>query len=364
MNESKLIRFLLVALGVFLAAKFFYAVRVVLAPFVLAAVFAFVMNPVVRFMELRGVRRSSAVMLLYAALTVGFVALAYWAAVVLWADLPKLRYQLPAYLQQFNAAAVQLGGLLSEKCPWLVDKKAVEHGASQLVLYAQNALQAAPHYVATIATIAIYFILVPFVSYYLLKEGKTFFQGLLNACPGRWMEKYLSLFYEIDAVLGNYLRGIFFEAILVGVLATVALFLLGIPYAALVGAVVCVGNIVPYLGPILGSAVGAAVAFFQFNNVVAPIKVLLAFAAIKFVDDWFFQPFIMRRSVDLHPVIVILSLLCGGELAGFWGLLLGVPVVCIVHEVAKVFSAWSLAESRTRKMPREVWEAAGRPWIV
>lgn len=175
---------------------------------------------------------------------------------------------------------------------------------------------------------------------------------------------YLSLFYEIDGVLGNYIRGILLEALAVGTLSAAGLMWLGVENAALISAAAGIGNIIPYLGPSVGGVLGFSVAFFQFQNVVVPLKVLGVFAAVQFIDNWFLEPFIMKRSVDLHPVIVLLALMCGGQIAGFWGVLLAVPVAGVIHELMKILAVWYSSEYRRRSIHRDLWEASAKPWIV
>ncbi|MGQ0643934.1 MAG: AI-2E family transporter, partial [Elusimicrobiota bacterium] len=93
-------------------------------------------------------------------------------------------------------------------------------------------------------------------------------------------------------------------------------------------------------------------------------KVAALFAVVQFVDNWFLEPLVLRRGVDLHPVAVIFALLCGGAVGGAWGLLLAVPILCVLKETSKIFSTWYLAEEGVREPSRDVWEAAKRPWIV
>jgi predicted PurR-regulated permease PerM len=239
-------------------------------------------------------------------------------------------------------------------------KEAIQSAANR----AHGILAEAPDYLSGAATVALYFVLIPFVGFYLLAGGPGFFQSILNACPGRWVEKFLSLLYEIDEVLGNYLRAIFLEALVVGLLSTVGLLWLGLDQAVLVGAMAGLGNLVPYLGPVIGGLAGMAAAFFQFQNVLAPLQVAALFASIKFFDDWFLQPYIMKRSVELHPIAVVFAVMCGGHVGGLWGLLFAVPVACILKEVGKIISVWYMSEMRMKSLPKDTAEAAAKPWIV
>jgi predicted PurR-regulated permease PerM len=362
-TETRILRALLIFSVLALAAWFLAAVRQTLAPFFLAGLLAFILSPLVRFLELRGIRRHSAVALLFLLLAAASLGLLYWAVVALWHDLPRLRQQLPAYADQLRGAASAFQAALAEQWPWVGEKRVVET-LLQSSLEGLGAGSSGGSLVSTLAEWAFYAALIPFVTYFLLRGGREFFQRLLDACPGRWVEKFLSLIFEVDETLGNYLRAVLLEALAVGALSTAGLLALGVDKAALIGALSGLGNIVPYLGPVAGGVVGAASAFFQFQSVAMPLKVLALFAGIQFVDNWILQPVIMKRSVDLHPVTGLFALLAGGQVAGFWGLVLAVPLVCVLQQLFKIFSVWYLSHTRAPRLPREIWAAAGRPWIV
>jgi putative permease len=346
------------------AARFLFEVRAVVLPFALAGVFAYVLNPAVSFLERRGVRRSSAALILYAGLLSAAIFLLYGAAVVAWRDLPRLRMELPGYLDRVRAAAHQAEAVLAEAWPWLRERKVFEHALAAAGSFLQGKLTAAPAYLGTVFSLGLYVVLVPFAGFFFLRDGPRFFQSLLDACPGRWVERFVGLFCEVDAVLGAYLRAVLAEAVAVGFLSWAGLRWLGVDHAALIGFLAGAGNLAPYLGPTVGGVLGAGAAFFQFGNFAMPLKVAVLFAAVQLVDNWILEPIILRRGVNLHPAAVVFALLCGGAVGGAWWLLFAVPALCVLKESSKIFSTWYLAEAGMRELSRDVREAAARPWIV
>ncbi|MGQ0645198.1 MAG: AI-2E family transporter, partial [Elusimicrobiota bacterium] len=252
------------------AARFLFEVRAVVLPFVLAAVFAYLLNPAVSFLERRGVRRSSGALLLYAVLLSVAVFLLYGAAVVAWRDLPRLRLELPGYLDRVKAAADQAEAVLAEAWPWLREKRIFDRALAAAGTFLQEKLVEAPAYLGTVFSLGLYAVLVPFAGFFFLKDGPRFFQRLLDACPGRWVERFVGLFCEVDSVLGAYLRAVLAEAVVVGVLSWAGLRWLGVDHALLIGFLAGAGNLAPYLGPTVGGVLGAAAAFFQFGNFTMP----------------------------------------------------------------------------------------------
>jgi predicted PurR-regulated permease PerM len=90
-----------------------------------------------------------------------------------------------------------------------------------------------------------------------------------------------------------------------------------------------ISPVVPYLGAFVAGVLSAIFAYIQYSDVYVVLKVLLFFIGIRFFDDWFLQPYIMKKNVNINPAVVVLSLMAGGEIAGFWGVVFAVPVVCI-----------------------------------
>ncbi len=364
LTEIKIFRGLFLFSLVVLTVWFLFAVRTVLVSFFLAIVLAYVLNPFVSFLERRGLRRHYAVLALYAVFLSGLVFVFYWALIVVWEDLPQLRYEWPAYMARLHGMAEKAQSVLSESWPVIREKRMFERFVRLVVQWAEAGLWDAPAYLTSFLAVGFNLILVPFVGFFFLRGGRAFFQSTLDACPGRWTEKFLSLYYKVDEVLGKYFRGVLLQSLAVGGLSMIGLVVLDIKYAALIGVVAGLGNLIPYLGPVLGGFVGVGVAFFQYNSFGMAFKVALLFLAIQFIDNWVFQPLILKRAVNLHPVIILFALLCGGQLAGVWGLLIAVPAACLVKEAIMVFSKWYLSEKGFYDIPKDVSDISLKPWVV
>lgn len=337
-----------------------FEARRILLPFLLAGVLAYVLHPLVSYLEMLGFRRSFAVLLIFIILTALLAALFYAVAVLVWQELPRLDVQLPQYVSAARASAIRWESQWS----WARDFHVFDRVTGFYISFLRSIVGRLPAILSSLLALGLYAVLVPLVSFSILSAGRSLVQQGMDLCPGRWMEKFLSLIYRFDAVLGGYLRAVLADGAVVGVSAFLGLFVLGVDYALLLGALACVANIIPYAGAIAVGSVAVAMAFFQTGGAALPVKVAVFFLALRFMDDWVFQPFILKRSVDLHPVAVIFALLCGGEVGGFWGLVLAVPAFCIVMEVVKIFSAWYLSETGMGVTSRELWEAASKPWIV
>ena len=132
---------------------------------------------------------------------------------------------------------------------------------------------------------------------------------------------------QVLHVLGGYIRGQFIVSLVTGSLVAVGLAILGVPYALVLGLVTGLLNVVPYVGPFIGALISAIVA--AFISPWAALGAILITLAAQQLTDLFITPRVMSEQVDLHPLLVIFSLLVGGTLFGFWGLVLAIPVAAI-----------------------------------
>lgn len=326
---------------------FVYLAGDILLPFFFAGVVAYLLNPVIAFFVQRGLRRDRLVIAMYLAVA----ALLFLAAQTV---VPMVSEFFAA--QQGRVAEYQM---TLKRLPGEAQKTLVKNlpiGGEQAAAVVRGlepkivALAAdLPELILLRLPVLFELALIPFVTYFALVQGPSLIQEFVEVCPNRHLEKALSLLGKIDEALGNYLRGMFLEAVAVGAVTWLGLLFLGVHYAWQIGLATGVANVVPYLGPICGGVLGASVAYAQFHTLGAAGDVLLLAAAVRLLDDSVFQPTIMHRAVELHPVVILFALLLGGSLFGILGLLFAVPVACILKEAGVVLYDWYVAETGQRK---------------
>jgi len=258
----------------------------------------------------------------------------------------SLRAKMPEYL----ALARQLPEMLEKEAAKLpIGGEVAVRGIQSLKARALACAQALPETAMGLMPALLGLPLIPFVMYFVLLRGPDVIEGFVKVCPSRHMEKVLSLICQIDEALGNYLRGLFLEAAVVSLLTWVGLWYLKVRYAWEIALLSGLTNMIPYLGPVAGGLAGGLVAFFQFQSVAMVLKVFFLAWVVQILDNWVVQPLILREAVEIHPVLLILSLMIGGQLLGFFGLLFAVPAVCILKEAGRVVYDWYVAESGAKK---------------
>ena len=320
----------------------------VLLPFSLAAAVAYCLNPLVAYFEMRGIRRRRAVMVVYLALICLFVMLAFLGISAAIQSASNFGVELPIYVRQVRDLGIRNVALL-DHLPML------SHGNAGIWLHQQigqgahtwllAAMQKIPSMVSLhLLPLVEMSLLVPFLVFFFMLDGPDFLDRLLDFVPARHVEMTLNIFVEINYSLGNYLRGIMLQSCFMGFLAGVGYWLMGLHYAVYIAVWVSLTSFIPYLGPISAAVAGSLVALIQWGTVGGLVKVLVLYAVIRTLDDWLLQPFILRRAVNIHPLLLVFTLMAGASLGGFWGLLFGVPIACMLKVLIQVGWQWYQTE--------------------
>jgi predicted PurR-regulated permease PerM len=321
----------------------FYRVHDALTPFVLAAAFAYVVDPAITYFEARGLRRSHLVLTGYlCAIVLGVLAYAGAKSLIM-GEAEQLGANAPTYFVQFQKFAVAREAKLTRSLP--LPPKIAEKILDSGVGAAMERLQSLPSNLLLLLPLLAHALLVPFIAFFFLLDGPAGFANMIQAMPSRYVEQAIHLTGEIDTALGNYLRGIIIVAFAIGLASFAGLFLLGVDNAFAIAVLSGITSFVPYMGVVIGILIGGGMAFYQFGTFSAFGKVLLLFVGIRLADEILLQPVIARHSVHLHPMVFLLALILGGEMFGFLGLVFAIPAACILKALIRVGWSWYASES-------------------
>jgi putative permease len=289
---------------------------------IISALLAYILDPLVTTLELRGMTRTLATVVLL--LLIGFVLVvaAYILVPVLFDQVQSL--QSGSMFEQTSLAISRLETIIRVKLGFL--------GMQEINLLEK--IQEAKGYlggrignflIQDAASLVVHAVFIPFIMFFLLKDGRKMKKDFVRLIPNRYFEFVLYLLYKMDMQLGNYLRGQFVDAVVFGVFSTIALWLLNIKYFLFIGAFAGLANLIPFVGPIAGVLPAVAVAVFDTGDVVRGGYVVVAFVVLKLLDDIIVQPLVVGKSVNLHPMLVGVAILVGGHVFGILGMLLAVP---------------------------------------
>lgn len=296
---------------------------------VVAAVLAYLLFPLVNALERQGLGRTGAA-------SGVFFGLSLLLGLGAFLTLPALARQATAW--QARWADGRLYGLLDRlEADLAATLPVLEPGALGLSEAVRGWLERVESHALGYATDALSLvgdlIVVPFVLFFLLRDGPTLQKRLVALVPNRYFEFAMGVLYKIDAHLGGYLRGQSLVALFVGLLTTIGLGVLGVEYYLVLGIFTGVANFIPYVGFVISAALALVVSIVTTEGAGQVLGIVVVFAIVQTFENVVLQPMITARNVSLHPVTVLLAILLGGRLAGVLGMALAVPTYAIAKVV-------------------------------
>ena len=172
-------------------------------------------------------------------------------------------------------------------------------------------------------------VIVPFVAFFFLKEGRRLTRCLIALVPNAYFELCLNLMHQANKQIGNYIRGQLLAVLVVSALSISGLSIIGVYYALPLGLLAGLANVIPYLGPLIGIVCSSIVALAMGGGLAMVAKVIAMFLIIQLIDNVLIQPTMVAKSVELHPLVVLFVVMVGSQLMGIVGMLIAVPLTGI-----------------------------------
>ena len=316
-------------------ALFVYFLHPILTPFLVAIVLAYMFDPVVDRLEKFGFSRTWGVVTVFALFTVIVTGLVLVLVPLLAKQLIKLYQLAPQVLDWLQHTAVpwaQSKFGLSDGF-WKFDKiKAAitEHMGQASDIVGVVLSQATASSLALIGFLA-NLVLIPVVAFYLLRDWDIMLVKIRGLLPRDREEQIVSLAKECHDVLGAFVRGQLLVMLALGVIYSAGLMLVGLELGLLIGLMAGIAAIVPYMGFIIGIGAALIAGLFQFGGDLYPMLGIVAvFMVGQALEGTVLTPLLVGDKIGMHPVAVIFAILAGGELFGFTGVLLALPVAAVI----------------------------------
>jgi sporulation integral membrane protein YtvI len=316
-----------------LAFYFFYHVRVILLPFILAILLAYLINPLVEELIDRGQPRIGALIFIFGLfITIfSFILITFLPAII--DELDVLAHRLPDYAMRLESLIDKVNIKyqridLPDTVTTILDKS-----INRLEENTLEFIQKTSGVLLGLLSRMFSLIMAPILAFYLLKDLEVIKEFLWSLIPKRRKKGIKVLLGRVDRSLFGFFKGQLLVSLLVAILSTIGLYLLNIKFYLIIGIIVGIFNIVPYFGPILGALPAVIIASFSSSKLV--LMVVLLFFAIQQIEGGVIAPKIMGEEVGLHPIVIIFSLLAGGELLGIIGMLIAVPIAAIIKELLR-----------------------------
>jgi|SRR5690625_106901 len=323
-------------LFIFLLVKLFPFYKVLMsfllrlsAPFFIAALIAYLLYPIIETLHKHHIHKGLAILLIYVLFFGGVSYVIYRVYPAVIHQLKDLNEHLPQFIQMYE----ELIYALYESTSFLPE--AVHDQFDQIITRIESSLEKTLgkllSWLTKIFDLLVLITVIPVLVFYFLKDYakiKSYFKQFI---PEKYHHHVRLLAQAIDKNFGNYIRGQLIVSSFVSLATFIAFHFLNVKYSLLLAIIMGLTNIIPYFGPIIGAVPAVAIALTTSVNLV--IFVLIAIFGVQLIESNLLSPYIVGKSVNIHPIAIIFALLFGGQLSGVLGMILAVPLLVILKVV-------------------------------
>lgn len=304
-----------------------------LFPFVLAALISYILHPILVKSEKWNIKRPVAILLIFGLFIFFGTALIYKSLPAMIYELEELSEQLPVIIETYEQMILSLyesTSFLPEEIHRKMDViiASIEFKLDQKIT---NILGS----VMKLSDIIVLFAIIPVLVFYFLKDYDIIIVWLGKLVPNRFRKKYFGMIKAVDESLGNYIRGQLLISLSITLITYAIYHLFDMKYALLLAIFMGVMNVIPYFGPIIGTIPAALISMTVSTRLV--IIIIVANALIQLLESSILSPYIMGKSIKIHPIFLIFILLIGAELGGILGMIIVVPAVTIIRGIIHEF---------------------------
>ena len=326
------------------------------APILIAGFLYYLLNPLVNLLMKMGVKRLAAIALIFI-LLIGIIVLIFMSII-------------PNLVEQLVSLARNIPGFISNMQTWLQElannatrfplfkELDVDKYISNLDVSAGSIIQQSltgvtnglGSVIGKITTIVLLLVTVPFILFYMLKDGEKLVPNIERLFPEKQRENIKGLLQQLNKTLSDYISGQAIECLFVGTFTFLGYLLIGVDYAFLFGVIAGLTNLIPYLGPYLGLA--PALIYTIFDSPTRALLCIVVVIIVQQIDGNVIYPNVIGKSLNIHPLTIILILLVAGNLSGILGVFLGVPVYAILRTLV-VFVVKIVKQSKQEEREQE-----------
>lgn len=316
-----------------------------LAPALASVVIAYLLEGVVGYLERYHLPRFVAVIIVFSTFMLFFMVVLFGLMPLLSRQVTELVQQLPSMVGQGQKLLMQL----PERYPDVVTVEQIQDVIAtirqELANMGQTLLSLSLSSVVGFITLLVYLILVPLLVFFFLKDKRLILDWTLQFLP---QERRITdeVWRDVDDQIANYVRGKFWEIMIIGAVSYVTFSAFGLDYALLLAVLVGLSVVVPYVGAAVVTVPVVVIAWFQWGWGSEFIWLTVAYLVIQALDGNVLVPLLFSEVVSLHPVAIIIAILVFGGIWGFWGVFFAIPLATLVKAV---LSAWPKAD----KIPLE-----------
>ncbi|MDG5766084.1 AI-2E family transporter [Balneolales bacterium ANBcel1] len=328
-STESLVRLIIGAAALLLLLLLLYRFFVLVLYALIALVISYILDPFVNRMQAVGMNRTLAISMVLSSL---ILLLVWFSSTVL----PAVANQVIILGQQLNFDAIlvvtaQIEDQILERAPFLPEgflRDNVPYVA-EVLFQTDDITRTINNILGIFANIFWAFLVIPFATFFILKDGSSLRRSILRMVPNKYFETTLTGIEKVEKRLVTYFKSVGLQSVIIATTATITLNIVGLNNALSVGIAAGVANIIPYFGPIIGYILSIIVSVLETGDFSLVIYVIGAILVTQIIDNILVQPLLFSRSANLHPIVVLFVVMIGAEIAGILGMLVAVPLTAV-----------------------------------
>lgn len=332
------ISFLFSPIGIFISTLF--------VPIIISGFLFYLFNPVIKFlMKVKikkfGISRTGAVAILFLFLAIVLVALVGYLIPRLMTQLGQLVTNIPGYAKAVTDSSTDTFNHLNNYA-WFKEidfnsylKQFENSMGTYFQSIATNLTNSIGSMIGVATTVTIVALTVPVMLFYMLKDGHKLVPTLKKLVPEKHGDELVELLGRMGDTISAYIGGQAIECLFVGVFTAIGYSIIGMPYILLLGVMAGLANVIPYIGPYIGIFPALIIAVTQSTQMI--VFVIIVVLIVQQIDGNFVYPNVIGKSLNIHPLTIIVLLLVAGNIAGLPGMILGIPLYAVIKVVVQYF---------------------------
>ena len=302
-----------------------WLLNTIMLPIVVSSVMYVLLDPAVNLLRQRGVNKTLAITLVLV-LVIGVVT---WFIVTM---VPLLADQFASFRQRLPQAWDNLSQLVHRAELWLTEVAGFTIDRGGLLHSATNSMKGASgkligHASSAVADLALWIMLIPLFSFFLLRDFKSLRNGVLGWIPNELFERSLLIYHKVANQLELYVRGVMLQSLIMAAITAIGFAIIGLPLAVLLGVLAGILNLVPYVGPLLALVAPILVSLSMGMDPTMLIAAVSVVLIGQLNDNLVVVPTVLAKAANLHPLMALLAIIVAGNLFGLAGMVFALPVL-------------------------------------
>jgi len=302
------------------------AALIILLPFLISGFITYLLHPLIEKLHEKGLSRGLAILLIYIIFFGGIGFALYRGIPAIIDQLKDLTESAPLLAEQYRGWVNTLQNH-TRKWPDGLQMR-VNSGIDAFEEKLDFLLSTIVNMLISFFNSAIIFMIIPFIVFYMLKDYLLIKRFIWYMTPKKWRRRGSLFLRDVDQSLGSYIRGQLLVCVIIGGISACLFWMVGLKYPLLLGLFISITNVIPYFGPFIGAV--PAVIIAATASVKLIIITLIIVFGLQFLEGNILSPYIVGKSLRMHPLVIMAALTAGGEVGGVLGMILAVPILVVL----------------------------------